>query len=90
MMRGAVLPDAAAFEAAIRRHWREAETAGAECLKICSGDLHRQLGGYPGPNHRMPDCCQVMRRLMVGADSIVEAPPKRNGVTLVIGYSLPR
>jgi hypothetical protein len=90
MTRDAGLPDAVAFEAAIRSRWSGAEAAGAEFVDVCSGDVHRQLGGYPGPHHRMPDCCRVMRRLMVGTDYIVEAPPKGNGATLMIRYSLPR
>ncbi len=63
---------------------------GMKFVEVRSGDVHRELGGYPGPNHRMPDCCQVMRRLMTGTDSILEAPPKGNGATLVVRYALPR
>jgi 5-methylcytosine-specific restriction protein A len=90
MTREADVPDAAAFEAEIKRRFRDAEKAGAWCVDICSGVVHRHLGSYPGPHHRMPDCCQVMRRLMMEADSVVEAPPKGSGATLVIRYRLPR
>lgn len=29
-------------------------------LEVNSGDVHRSLGGYPGADHRMPLCCEVM------------------------------
>ena len=33
------------------------------------GKLHRQVGGYPGANRRMPDCCEVMYAEMGGGRS---------------------
>ena len=59
-------------------------------VDVTSGDLHRRVGGYPGPNHRMPICCSVMRQAMQGGDVILDEPPKGNGATLAIRYRLPR
>ena len=59
-------------------------------VDVTSGDLHRRVGGYPGPSHRMPICCSVMRQSMLGGDVIVAEPPKGNGATLTIRYRLPR
>lgn len=59
-------------------------------VDVTSGDLDRRVGGYPGPNHRMPICCSVMRQAIQGGDIIRDEPRKGNGVTLVIRYRLPR
>lgn len=83
-------PDAAAFEKGIRLIWKNGKASGLTFVEIESGDLHRRLGGYPGPGHRMPDCCQVMRRLMTGRDSVLKEPPSGKGATLLIRYALPR
>ena len=68
----------------------DAKERGKTTIVVTSGDLHRAVGGYPGPNHRMPVCCGVMREEMREGDRIVEAPPKGNGATLRIEYHLPR
>ena len=65
---------------------REIQNARGNYVQIRSGDLHRLIGGYPGPTHRMPLCCDVMRNRMGPDDFIVEAPPKGNGASLVIQY----
>jgi len=86
----ATLPDAAAFEFATRIAWKDAETNGSTFVDIESGALHKKLGGYPGRSHRMPDCCQVMKRLMTKEDRILSEPAKGKGATLVIRYVIPR
>lgn len=90
VMTDATVPDAAAFETEIRRQWVKAEDAGADFVDIEAGEVHRQVGGYPAPNHRMPECCHVMRRMMVAGDEVVGGPPSGTGATLVIRYRLPR
>jgi hypothetical protein len=83
------MPDVADFEAEIRRMWQQA--GGAPSIDVRSGDVHEKLGGYPGQqHHRIPTCCNVMRRLMGPGDTIVDQPPKGKGATLVIRYRLPR
>lgn len=59
-------------------------------ITIRAGDLHKALGGYPGPNHRMPICCSAMYQAMDIGDEIVKAPPKGRGANLYIRYRLPR
>jgi len=59
-------------------------------VDVTSGDLHRRVGGYPGTNHAMPNCCSIMRQAMQRGDVIVAEPPKGNGATLTIRYRLPR
>jgi 5-methylcytosine-specific restriction protein A len=55
---------------------------------IISGELHREIGYFPGPDHRMATCCQVMRRMMIPGDEILYQPPRGNGATLKIKYIL--
>jgi hypothetical protein len=78
------------FRAALRRHLKTAEKGGEKFVHITSGKLHREIGGYPGPSHRMPVCCEVMRSEMTIGDRIIAAPKKGNGATLTISYRLPR
>jgi len=57
-----------------------------EYIELVSGDIHRELGGYPGSNHRMPSCCSAMRELMKSDDEILYSPKRGNGATLKIRY----
>jgi 5-methylcytosine-specific restriction protein A len=63
---------------------------GLSFIYLKSGDLHRSVGGYPGPDHRMPICCNVMYQAMRNEDEIIEKPPKGKGANLVIKYMVPR
>lgn len=72
-------------------HFKELISAKIEAMKgdyieLVSGDIHREIGGYPGANHRMPTCCNAMRDLMSNDDEIVYSPKKGNGATLKIRY----
>jgi hypothetical protein len=55
-------------------------------VEVISGDLHRQVGEYPGRNHKMPTCCNVMKSMMKSNDEIISEPPKGKGATLKIKY----
>ncbi len=57
---------------------------------VTAGDLHHLVGGYPGEDHRMPVCCNVMRHNMLGGDEILAAPPSGAGASLTIKYQFPR
>ncbi|GHU69184.1 hypothetical protein FACS189450_01550 [Spirochaetia bacterium] len=78
------------FNAELDRLFSEAEKRGEVVLQINAGKLHRLVGGYPGPNHRMPSCCSAMRTRMRDADQIIQAPPEGDGANLTIEYRLPR
>ncbi len=60
--------------------------AGGGSVEITAGELHRRVGGYPGPNHQMPTCCRVMYRNVQGQDQIIARPPKGMGASLRIEY----
>jgi hypothetical protein len=42
------------FESALRDALADASRSGKASLRVRSGDLHRAVGGYPGPSHQMP------------------------------------
>jgi hypothetical protein len=63
---------------------------GASHVEINSGELHQKVGGYPGPDHRMPTCCEVMRQATQDGDETVSSPSEGKGAALTIRYRLPR
>jgi hypothetical protein len=63
---------------------------GFVAVEVNAGKLHRLVGGYPGPGHAMPTCCEVMRKRMTVSDRIVAQPPKGNGASLTVRYQLPK
>ena len=79
-------PDDDVFRRALRQLIHAAQDSGATSVRVRSGDLHRTVGGYPGPGHRMPACCAVMRSEMTSGDVVVAAPPKGSGANLFIEY----
>ena len=83
-------PDSGQFRAALKKIFAEATKDGKSSVSVNSGILHRQVGGYPGPSHRMPICCEVMYQEMGSRDKIKASPPKGKGASLTIRYDLPR
>jgi len=84
------MPTTDAFAAELRARLRRAERAGLAYLDVNSGQLHRDLGGYPGTPHNMPQCCDAMYAEQKTGDTIMSAPPKGKGASLTIRYRLPR
>jgi hypothetical protein len=80
------VPVADDFRRELMRIKEAARSRGAREIEITAGQLHRAVGGYPGPAHRMPVCCSVMRQEMSATDRIVAQPPKGNGASLCIAY----
>jgi len=85
-----MMPTAEDFRVTLRARMQGAEHASKTTVEINSGQLHREVGGYPGQNHRMPMCCAVMRSEMSAGDAILQEPPKKQGASLTIRYKLPR
>ena len=67
-----------------------ASSLGFVAVDINSGQLHRRVGGYPGQDHRMPACCEVMYKHMQPGDEIVSQPESGKGASVVVRYKLPR
>jgi hypothetical protein len=64
-----------------------ARQSGQAYVDVESDNLHKEVGGYPNPNHRMPVCWEVMRKLMRAGDSVVKEPTSEQGATLIIRYA---
>jgi hypothetical protein len=88
--RGDRKPRPLDFVDALSAMFAEAFRAGESFLEVRAGQLHRKVGGYDGPNHRMVPACNAMRKLMRSGDQILDQPPKGNGASLKIRYILPR
>jgi len=78
------------FKAALNDLLSKAYKRNSAYLDVSSGGLHRIVGQYPGRNHRMPLCCDVMRSAMKQHDEILSTPPRGNGASLTIRYYLDR
>lgn len=83
-------PKAEDFREELSKILAEAQKRGAPYVEVSAGELHRRVGDYPGTNHRMPVCCEVMRQIMKKGDEIISEPPKGKGASLTIRYKLPR
>ena len=84
------MPGSEDFRREIFKIFDKAEKMGKDFVEITSGELHREIGFYPGLNHRMASLCGVMRGLMQAGDDILYQPKKERGATLKIRYKLPR
>jgi 5-methylcytosine-specific restriction protein A len=78
------------FAAALKTEFITGSALGHSSVRVRAGDLHTKVGGYPGPDNRMPTCCSVMRDAMGHQDRIIDAPPSGKGARLTIEYWLPR
>ncbi|UQZ34621.1 HNH endonuclease [Paenibacillus sp. PK3_47] len=74
------------FRMEVQRQIDEARNMGVDYVEIVSGEVHRILGGYPGPNHSMPSCCKAMYDYKKSNDMILAAPSKGKGASLKIRY----
>ncbi len=84
------MPTPVDFRRELQAVFEEAGRTGAVSVTVHAGDLHRRVGGYPGRNHRMPVCCEVLRSAMAAGDTVLNEPPSRKGASVMIHYRLPR
>lgn len=82
------MPNSDVFRQKIEEIMESARSEGRDSVEICSGELHRSVGGYPSRNHRMASCCQVMHLMKKSTDVVLQAPPKGKGASLRIRYFL--
>lgn len=78
------------FRQALTNLFSSATQEGFNHVEVHAGNLHRTVGHYPGPEHRLASCCHVMKREMLTGDEIVQSPPSGKGANLIIRYQLPR
>ncbi len=84
------VPTSKDFERVLQNILEDAARTARDHVDIGAGDLHRQVGGYPGTDHRLATCCAVMRRTMKNGDLVLAQPPSGVGARLVVRYVLPR
>jgi 5-methylcytosine-specific restriction protein A len=84
------MPTATDFRCMIEQKFEDATKKGLPFIELESGPLHREMGGYPGPDHRMPVCCSVMKKNMKSGDIVLHEPPSGKGATVKIRYKIPR
>ena len=78
------------FRQELRAQFDRAEKRRAINLVVNSGELHRAVGGYPGPNERLQTCCEAMKEEMKSGDVIMGDLDNWRGAALTIRYQLPR
>ncbi len=83
-------PTAKVFQAELDRRFKQALLDGKSHIDIQSGSIHREVGGYPGSDNRMPVCCGIIYKNMSPADVCLSRPPSGLGATLEVRYVLPR
>ena len=85
-------PTADEFRQELYKVMHEAVKRGKGYIDIDAGELHGRVGDYSGPNHRMPDCCQVMKAAIAAdyEDVILHEPASGQGASLTIRYVVPR
>lgn len=85
------MPSADDFRAELSVRLARAGRQGRAHSEVNAGELHRALGGYPGPSHQMPACCSVMMQEFDPAkDEVVHEPASGQGASLTIRYAVPR
>jgi 5-methylcytosine-specific restriction protein A len=84
------IPNLDAFEDKLMEIFNNAKLEGKDFVIVNAGELHREVGGYRGRNHRMPTCNWVMRKHISLGDLIISEPEKGYGASLTIKYKLPR
>jgi 5-methylcytosine-specific restriction protein A len=85
------VPTEEEFKIELHRMMMHAINDNTGSVDINAGKLHRRVGNYLGPDHRMPVCCAVMRAAFIeNHDQIVEEPPRGQGASLTIRYAIPR
>lgn len=85
------IPSASDFRSELRAQIDRATRQGRPHVEVNAGELHRTVGGYPGEDHRMPICCQVMRdEAETGDASVIYETDSGKGAALTIRYKVPR
>ncbi len=84
-----MLPNEENFRELIQIIIEENKTLNNEYVDVKSGSIHRLLGSYPGNNHRMKTCCDVMYKIAEEfKHNVISSPQKGFGASLVIRYFL--
>jgi len=89
VIEGIKMPTADQFRKALNGLLDDRRRNKQAAVDVTAGDLHRRVGGYPGPKHSMPVCCSVMRSIVPQAEQqLLSGPPSGKGASLTIRYLL--
>ena len=83
-------PDREGFETALHDILARADEQERQSVEVNAGELHRQLGGYPGPAHQLALCCAVMRQAMRPGDGVTHQGADAADAALTIRFAMPR
>lgn len=83
------MPSVDRFRIELRAQLEEAMKRGAQTIVVNAAELHRAVGGYPGPNQMLHSCCETMKTEMVAGDEIVGDQKNYQAAALTIRYRLP-
>ena len=86
------LPTADALRQKLHEIFVHATDEGKSHIDVTAKKLHGFFDGYPGQNHRMRLCCEIMRGAKTEVDEILHPhqPPSGQGPSFEIRYKLPR
>jgi hypothetical protein len=86
------MPAADDFRRELFQVMASAQKGGRSFIEISARELYVRVGALRGRNHRMPNCCRVMKAQLATdyGDVIVNEPSSGQGPTLTIRYRLPR
>lgn len=84
------MPSIDHFQHVLHAQLEEAAKRYAKNIVINAGELHRAVGGYPGPDQRLQTCCDVMKAEMRTGDAIIGDLANAQAAALMIRYQLPR
>ena len=82
-----MIPTIIDFQKELDEILNDAKKQNLDYIDVSSGEIHRRVGSYPGPNHRMPMLCDVLRKMMGSNDKVIKEPPSGQGI-IVIRYFL--
>jgi len=82
-------PNKESFITELENQLSLARDEGKNSVKINAGELHRAVGSYPGPSHRMPSCVSVMRSFIDKYNGkIIDSPESGMGARFTVEYLL--
>jgi hypothetical protein len=81
-------PTAWDFQNRLMAILNSARQSGKPYIDVEAGRLHKQVAGYPTSHHRLPVCCEVMKRMMRAGDLVLNEPESKEGRKLLIRYNV--
>jgi hypothetical protein len=81
-------PTAWEFQNRLMAILNSARKGGKPYIDVDAGRLHKQVAGYLNSRHRLPVCCEVMKRMMRAGDLVLKESESKQGRKLLIRYNV--